>query len=153
MNQFLYPYDKECFRIVVPRITTEQRFFDKLSRNSVVQSIGILAIIFLMSKIILNRSYRVHDWMMTFFTIFAVLLGQKRPKISTKLWETQWNVLLLLSIIFSTAALSAISYQTLVSVKYIGQIDTLDDLKRSDLRIFVEKSEEKDFELLRSSLE
>lgn len=153
MNEFLYPHDKACFRIVVPRIKTEQDFFDKLSQNNVAQSICLSVLLIYISKIILNRSWRVHDWILTFFTIISSIFGQKRQKISTPLWETIWNAQLLLITIFSTAALSAISYQSLVSVKYNTQIDTINDLIESDLRIFVEISKKSDFNIWGSSLE
>lgn len=105
------------------------------------------------SKIILNRSYRFNDWTQTFFSILAALFGQKRQKVSQKLWETIWNSQLLLIVIFSTAALSAISYQNLISVKYVNQIDTLHDLAQSNLKIFVERSKSSDFKTWGNNLE
>lgn len=153
ITEFMYPHDTECLRIVVPRIKTEQRFAEKLSHNSIVQSICLTALLMFISKIMLNRSYDVHDWTVTFFSLLAVLFGQKRQKVSPKLWETIWNAQLLLTVIFSTAALSAICYQTLVSVKYVNQIDTLNELIKSNLRVFVDKSKTSDFKAWGSNLE
>lgn len=153
ITEFVYPHYTDCLRIVVPRIKTEQKFAEKLAHNSIVQSICLTAVLMFISKIILNRSFSVHDWTHTLFSILATLFGQKRQKVSPKLWETIWNAQLLLTVIFSTAALSAISYQTLVSVKYVNQIDTLNDLIKSNLRIFVEKSKASDFKTWGSNLE
>lgn len=152
LTEFIYPHTTECLKIVVPRIKTEQRFIVKLAQNSIVQSIGLTMALMFISKIILNHSYRVHDWTITFFSILAVLFGQKRQKVSKKSWETIWNGQLNLLVIFSTAALSAISYQSLVSVKYVNQIDTLQDLIKSNLKIFVEKSRATDFKTWGSNL-
>lgn len=143
----MYQHETECLRIVVPRIKTVQQFIVKLAKNSIVQLIALLVLLMFISKIILNRSYHVHDWTITFFSILAILFGQKRQQISNKTWETIWNGQLNLIVIFSTAALSAICYKSLISVKYVNQIDTLNDLIKSDLMVFVEKSRTTDFEL------
>ncbi len=153
LTEFLYPYEMKCLRIVVPRIKTTQRFVEKLCNNSVVQCVCLIVLVMFISKIILNRSLRVYDWAQTLFLIVAMLLAQKHPKVSTKLWETIWDVQVVVMVIFSTAALSAISYQTLVSVKYVPQIDTLNDLIDSNLSIYVEKSKQDIFEASAGNLE
>lgn len=153
ISDFLYPQDTECLRIVVPRIKKEQRFTVKLANNSTIQSIGLLMLLMFLSKIILNRSYHPHDWALTFFSILAVLFGQKRQKISSKVWETIWNGQLNFIVIFATAALSAISYHTLISLKHVNQINTLNDLINSNLMIFVEKSKSVGFQSWGHNLE
>lgn len=144
ISTFLYPHYKECLRFVVPHIKNEKQFAEKLANHSIVQSVCLSILLMFISKIILHGSCRLHNFTHTFNVILAELFGQKRPKASTKVWEKMWNVQLLTIAIFSTALLSAISYETLVSVKYVKQIDTLDDLIESNLEIFVEKFRSKD---------
>lgn len=153
ISTFLYPHYKECLRIVVPLIKNERQFAEKLANHSVVQSICLSIVLMIISKIILHGSCRVRNWTHTFNVVLAELFGQKRPKASTKLWEKVWTVHIFTIAIFSTALLSAISYQTLVSVKYVKQIDTLDDLIKSDLKIFVEKFRSRDFDTWGRNLE
>lgn len=150
---FLYPHYKECLRIVVPHLKSEKQFAEKLGNDGTVQSICLAIGLMFITKIILNRSCQASNWSHTLNVIFAELFGQKRPKASKKFWEKVWNVQLVLLAIFSTSFLSAISYQTLVSVKYVKQIDTLDDLIKSDLKIFVEESRSGDFDKWGGNLE
>lgn len=152
MVELLYPHTSRCIRIVVPQITTRRGFFQKLWQNYIVLSVCLSVLLLLITKIVFNRSHRVQDWMQMFFSIIAALFGQIQQKITNKLSETIWNTVLILLIIFSTATLSAISYQSLISVKYVRQIDTLNDLMDSNLQIFVQKSLSKDIERWGSNL-
>lgn len=157
-TEFLYPHDKQCFRIVAPRIKTEQRFLVKLVQNNIFEAVSLAMIMLFTSKLIFNRSSRrQHNWLLwcilEFLSILAMFFGQKRPKCSNKISVTIWNIQLVSIVIFSTAALSAVCYQTLVSIRFVNQIDSLSDLIQSNLTIFVENSMKKEFEAWKNYLE
>lgn len=136
MIEFLYPHGKNCLRIVVPRIKKKQMFLVKLIHNYNCQTICIVFCIFVLFKIVFGRS-RLQTWLPDILSTLAIFLAQGKPIKSHRLWVSIWNGELVLFSLFSTAALSAICYKTIISTKYISQIDSLDDLVQSNLTILV----------------
>jgi len=95
---------------------------------------------------LLNWSQGVHNYTDTFYSIFAALLGQQEQKMSPKLWKNLYTTMILYFAVIFIASLSAISYKALVSVEYVKQLDTIDDLINSNLRILVESDKSRVFE-------
>ena len=143
---FLYPHLKECFRIVVPQIKTTRQIVEKLSHNKIVQSILLCLLLLIIVRMLLNWSQGVHNYTDTFYSIFAALLGQQEQKMSPKLWKNLYTTMILYFAVIFIASLSAISYKALVSVEYVKQLDTIDDLINSNLRILVESDKSRVFE-------
>lgn len=153
-SEFLYPHIQECVRIIVPTINVIESFPVKLIKHTYCQSIFVAFILMNLFKTIFRRIVS-RKWDIDIFATLRIFLAQgkeTKSKLPKRSWESIWIGLLVTLSLITTALLSALCYKTIVSIQLQKQINTMDDLIKSNLTIFVPKMLASDVEIWRTTL-
>lgn len=129
----LYPHEKDCLVIMVPKQSNLEHFLQKVIKNSDIQSIGIALLLFTIARIIIQRpSWKM--WISVFIKSIGIFLNQDKIQNDTAV-ENAWDINLRGFSVLATIALSVIIYKNLISKEYV-EIDTIEELIASNLTIF-----------------
>lgn len=129
----LYPHEKDCLVIMVPKQSNLEHFLQKIIKNADIQSICIALILFTIVRIIIQRpSWK--QWISIFIKSLGIFLNQDTLQNETSV-EVAWDINLRGFSVLATITLSVIIYKNLISKEYV-EINTIEDLIASNLTIF-----------------
>lgn len=129
----LYPHEKDCLVIMVPKQSHLEHFLQKIIKNSDIQSICIALMLFTIVRIIIQKpSWKL--WISILIKSLGIFLNQDKIQNETSV-EVAWDINLRGFSVLATIALSVIIYKNLISKEYV-EINTIEDLIASNLTIF-----------------
>ncbi len=129
-TEHLYPHERECVVVIVPKQKKPDNFLTKVTRNGDIQSIGLAMFTLIIARILIEKApYR--KWFAIGYKTFGILFNQAVIRNDNFLESTWTNIVKGFSAI-ATITLSAIIYNNLVNDQY-DEIDTIDELIASNL--------------------
>lgn len=128
----LYPHERDCVVVIVPKQTKPDDFLTKIMRNGDIQSVGIAMLTLILIRILIERASSSR-WFVIAFRTLGILFNQMIMKNSNFL-ESAWTNIVKGFSTIATIALSAIIYHNLVHDEY-KEIDTVDELIASNLSV------------------
>ncbi|KAJ6630889.1 hypothetical protein Bhyg_16545 [Pseudolycoriella hygida] len=129
----LYPHERDCLVIMVPKQSNLEHFLEKIIKNSDILSIFIALILFAIVRIIIEKC-NWKKWLTIFIKTLGIFLNQEQIRNTTDV-EVAWDMNLRGFSVLATIALSVIIYTNLVNQQPV-EIDTIDDLIASNLTIY-----------------
>lgn len=136
-SERLYPHDMHCFLIVVLDQMKIQNFLHHVFKHGDVQSICIALLVFALIRITIQRAY-VDEWFSIVFKTLQLFLVQGQI-VNRNGIEAAWTVVLRGFSFIAISTTSAILFKSLVNVQP-NQIDTVADLIKSNLTVFIPES-------------
>lgn len=133
--KFLDPHDFDCLLIIVPNTQHKTSIVIRVLRRGEVLAILLVFSLFGLTRILINWS-RNRNVISHMFNAFAMCLAHKKVRVGNRR-EIVWTVGLLVFSVTSTATLSAVLYQKLMTDQPSEPIRTMEDLANSDLTIYV----------------
>lgn len=129
-TEHLYPHERECVVVIVPKQKKPDDFLTKVTRNGDIQSIGLAMVTLVIVRIMIEKApYR--KWFDIGYKTFGTLFNQAVIRDDNFL-ESAWTNILKGFSAIATITLSAIIYNNLVNDKF-SEIDTIDELVASNL--------------------
>lgn len=135
-SEYLYPHGSDCLSIIVPKDNKLESFLEKFLHDETIQSIFIIFFLFVLVRIILERS-SMHKWFSDFFITLGIFLPQNFIKNISSNTVLIWLMGLLPFSVITTCLLSSIIYKTLVEKLFSPDMNTLDELIQSNLTLLL----------------
>lgn len=132
-TESLYPHEKDCLVVMVPKQNEFANFLRKVMKNSEIQSICIALLLFAIVRIIIQKS-AWWQWLSILIKSLAIFFNQDRIPNKNGI-EVAWDINLRGFSLLATIVLSVIIYKDLITTHYV-EIDTIDDLVSSNLTIY-----------------
>lgn len=131
-TQFCYPHGTDCLSIMVPVVNQHASALYSLA-HPLIYAVGILFIIMAILRTISGVETFPHAVFITIAALFAQNFRRKPVTVSAKVWDSTMLLFTLSSSIF----LSSTLYTNLINDGIALEIDTLQQLADSNLRIVV----------------
>lgn len=147
-TEHLYPHEKDCLVIMVPKQSKMEHFLHKIIKNPDIAAVCIALVLFTIVRIIIQKLSWKH-WISIFIKSLGIFLNQATIRNESSV-EAAWDINLRGFSVLATIAMSVIIYKNLISKEYV-EIDTIEDLIASNLTIFAPDFLETD-ESFRSNL-
>ncbi len=126
----LYPHERECVVVIVPKQKKPDNFLTKVTRNGDIQSVGLAMFTLIITRIMIEKApYR--KWFTIAYQTFGILFNQVAIT-NDNFLESAWTNIVKGFSTIATIALSAIIYNNLVNDQY-DEIDTIEELITSNL--------------------
>lgn len=132
--EYLYPHGVDCLTILVPALRRSESIMFKIFRCNAVVLIFVTFLIFVMVRILIQRA-RIYGWFSEFMVTLGIFLAQKFIRSPTSKSEFIWISGLLVFAIIAVVVLSSILYQGLVVSRFEPEIDTIEQLADTNLKI------------------
>ncbi|KAJ6646286.1 hypothetical protein Bhyg_01497, partial [Pseudolycoriella hygida] len=110
-TEHLYPHDKVCLVIMVPKQSNLEHFLEKIMKNSDILSIFIALILFAIVRIIIEKC-NWKQWITIFIKTLGIFLNQDQIRNAHNV-EVAWDMNLRGFSVLATIALSVIIYTNL----------------------------------------
>lgn len=131
-TEHLYPHERDCVVVLVPKQNKRDNFLEKTIRNADVQSIGMAILLLIIMRIVIERA-TVGKWLSIAFKTMGILFNQVCMK-NDNFFESAWTNIVKVFSTIATIALSAIIYNNMVNNQY-KEIDTIQKLIASNLTV------------------
>lgn len=135
--EYAYPYMFNCIQVVVPLDTGKVPVLWLVMKNGHVQALLPVMLLFIAARLFVQKRTLGSDLHAIWFRTIGICMAQIDIGKSSNRLEMLWTIGLLIFSIIASATLGGIIYTKLVIVQTISNIDTLDELAKSNLKIFV----------------
>lgn len=146
----LYPHGKDCLLIIVPRQSQIGNLFTTVAKHGDIQTIGIVLAMFVLLRIIIQKS-PFDQWFLIIFKTLQVFLAQGHM-VNHNAAEATWSNNLRGFSLFGITTISAIICKSMINVEH-GEIDTIKDLIASNLSVAVPDTLQHQFDAFATNLE
>lgn len=136
-SERLYPHDKDCLLVIVPKQLRVQNFLKKVIKHGEVQSICCGLLVLLIARIVIQRA-NLDEWFSIIFKAFQFFLIQGKMFNRNGI-EAAWTVIFRCFSVIAISTVSAILFKSLVNV-HPRQIDSIADLVAKNITVFVPES-------------
>lgn len=136
-SEILYPHDRDCLLVIVPKQLKVQNFLRKVVKHSDVQWMCCVLLTLVIVRIIIQRA-RMDEWFSIIFKTLQLFLVQGQMY-NRNAVEAAWTVILRCFSVVAIATISAILFKSLVNVQP-RQIDTVADLLAENIPVFIPES-------------
>lgn len=139
VHTYLYPHAMDCLVVFVPIDHSPTSIVVRVLHDGHVQALAIVAVcLMIVRHIPLLRADRASDWSHVWLHMVGLCLAQVRISgLMRSRLEIVWTVAIVVFSIVASATLSAILYAKLLTDEMCPKIETLDELGRSGMTVYV----------------
>lgn len=133
-TEALFTHDTDCLAAVVPQQEISNRFLQNVVNYADTEAIGFALLLFIIVRIFLQKESWHRGFMIAFKTV-GVFLNQNKI-LNANPVQLAWDINLRVFSLLATTALSAIIFQSLIAAEDSNEINTIDDLVKSNLPVY-----------------
>lgn len=137
---YFYPHGTDCLSVLVPKSKQKNSFMFKVVRYDATLVIFITYLLFSILRIFMKCS-PLSEWFLEFFKTLGFCLAQQKPRKLKSRRDYMWFSGVLVFSYLVVVLLSSILYQSLVMNQFEPEIDTVEQLAKSNLKIVVPEGE------------
>lgn len=137
---YLYPHGTDCLSVLVPKSKKKISFMYQVVRYDATLLIFITYLLFSILRIFMKCA-PLSEWFLEFFKTLGFCLAQQKPRNLKSRRDYMWLGGVLMFSYVVVALLSSILYQSLVMSRFDPEIDTVEQLANSNLKIVVPDDE------------
>lgn len=128
----MYPHSTDCWALLVPYVKSRENFLKSLVRQPIVWLFTCTLLLMMVVRMLCHRDDVGAAIQLTFGAFFAQI-NLPYPQSPA---NYIWTITTLMCAIFASIVLSGSIYAIIVNVKYEPEIDTFEQLLRSNLLIY-----------------
>lgn len=137
---YFYPHATDCLSVLVPKSKQKISFMFQVVRYDATFVIFITYLLFSILRIFMKYA-PLSEWFLVFFKTLGFCLAQQKPGKLKSRRDYMWFGGVLVFSYVVVVLLSSILYQSLVMSRFEPEIDTAEQLAKSNLKIIVPEGE------------
>lgn len=128
-----YPHGYDCLSIIVPRSKKRELFFMQIVTHKFTWAVLLTLLAFWFFRFVITGE----RWSEAAMVTIGLFLVQHFEQVKMKPSEHLWTVFMIVFGFFSITILSTMLFASLVNIRVVEEIDTLEQLAASGLNVYV----------------